>query len=165
VSLAGAALSQFAFPIAFDRAGLATDPERVRLAIRIVRQASFAMAVIALIASVASVFVAEPLTLFLSTEAYRDAARYVPWLMLGLGITQVGNLLALVPMALNQMRSYAILRVELALFAIALNVLGAWRFGTLGVACSVVLASVIYVILVLRLNGELAAKHVVAAPS
>jgi O-antigen/teichoic acid export membrane protein len=155
VVLAGTAVGQFVFPISFERAGHGNDPEQIRSALDAIRQSAFVMLALTGAAFIFTALLGDLVVVALSSELYRPVAGYLPWVMLGLGITQVGHLLSLVPMVLTEMRLYTILKISIATVTVLWNFVGAWAAGVTGVVLTLLVSALVYVGAVVYLNSIL----------
>lgn len=156
VIVAGA-FAQFLSPIVFQRAGDGSNSDRMALSLRLIRIGILTMATWITAAVAVSIFLGGPIMELFASESYRPGAVYVPLIILGAGLMQMGHLLALVPLTFNKMLSYRRIKVLHGLAAILLNLLGARLFGIVGVCVSLVIAGVAYVAIVAINNGRIVA--------
>lgn len=152
VASAGAVVTQFVYPIAFQRAGSARSSARVRGAVLIIRRAAAVMCLLTILALAGAVLIGPELVVALSTPTFSAAGLLLPPIVLVAGVQQVANLLGLVPMVVADMRRYLMLRMGTTLLAISLNLVGAWLFGITGLIEALITSSLVYLLGVLWLQ-------------
>ncbi len=154
VSLLAAMIGQLTVPIIFERAGAQALPGQAEASRRLLHWTLSLFSLALLLVILASGLLSQPLVLLLTSPVYAERHGLLWVLVLGLAIFQVAQLLVTQGLCHNQPAIYLIPKVlhGVASFGFAL-VLG-HRFGVRGVAWGLVLASLTYLLLVLRANKK-----------
>jgi O-antigen/teichoic acid export membrane protein len=142
--LAGAALSQFVFPIAFARAGAGDSRTGLRSAARAVNIIAALFGAWVLAAVCVCWLAGTDLLVLFTSEQFRSGGPLIGPLALALGLMQLGHLLALVPLSAKDLGAYRSFKIGHAVCAMTLNVFGAWMAGLWGVVAASVAAAVMY---------------------
>jgi O-antigen/teichoic acid export membrane protein len=140
----GQAIVQLAAPLVFLRAGDGTDPTRVASAVRLVEVLVGIMLALILTLAVGAELLHDLLFEYLVAAEYRSASTLLPLAVLAGGALNVGQVLALIPMALGNSRALLAPRIGSALLAIGLNIAGAYVLGAVGVLVAGVIVGVTY---------------------
>ncbi len=154
VFLAGA-LAQFINPIVFQHAGDARNEERMASSIRIIRTGVVAMVALIGGSMLVSLWIGRSILVLFTSDAYLSGASYIPLVILGLGLMQIGHMLALVPLTYYSMRAYSVIKILHSIMAVGLNILGAWLYGIMGVSLSLVVSGILYVTIVALNNAHI----------
>lgn len=155
-------VGQLLNPIVFERAGDATDPVRVSAGFAAVRIAAGAVAAWVAVCTVAAALLGTTLLELFASSAYAQAGPCLGLIVYGLGMIHVGNTLGLVPLMLKRMRGFTVLRAVHSVFALTLNVLGAWWWGIGGLAYGLALSGSVYVACVVINNLQLKSRPLLA---
>jgi len=150
-----AMLVQYLFPVAFEQAGLASDPTALAGAFRTSRRGALLMATITLVAVVGAVVGGESLVVALSSSEFRSAATYLPFLVLGVGFLVTGEVLALTSLSATQLRGLFLVKIYLAVVSVIANLIGAAALRAQGVALASVVIGFSYLMLVLIISIRL----------
>ena len=154
IASVGAVLTQFVYPIAFQRAGAGRSADRVQPAVRLVREVSALMVVVTIGALAVVVLLGDELVQLVSAPGFAAAAALLPAIILAAGLQQTANLLGLVPMIRTDMRRYSLLRVGTSVLAIVLNIVGAWLGGVYGLVTALILGSLVCLVGILWLQAS-----------
>jgi O-antigen/teichoic acid export membrane protein len=142
--LAGAALSQFLFPIVFGRAGDGTSSAAVLSAARIVHVTVAAFLAWVMVAVAICWIAGTEILVLLTSEAFRSGGAILPMLAAALGLMQLGHLLALVPLSAKDLAVYRWLKIGHAIVAVAASAWGALAGGLWGVAVASLVSAAAY---------------------
>jgi len=153
IASVGGVLTQFVYPIAFERAGAGRSADRVQPAVRLVREISTVMAVLTIAALAIVLLFGPELVQLVSAPTFAAAAVLLPGIILAAGIQQTANVLGLVPMIRTDMRRYSLLRVGTSILAILLNVVGAWLGGVYGLVAALIVGSLVCLVGIVLLQG------------
>jgi len=164
VVLAGS-LHQLVNPIVFQRAGDASDSVRVVAAMRVIRLGVLGMMAWIGFCAMVAAWLGAPILEICSSPAYRSGAPYLPLVVVGLGLMQVGHMLGLIPMIMNDLRLLTVCKIVHSLVAVIINIAGAWLYGVMGIALACIITGVLYVGMMVwnnaglvRVNGSPDAK-------
>jgi O-antigen/teichoic acid export membrane protein len=152
IASVGGVLTQFVYPIAFQRAGTGRSADRIQPAVRLVRETSTVMAVLTIAALAIVLLFGSELVQLVSAPTFAAAAVLLPGIILAAGIQQTANILGLVPMIRTDMRRYSLLRVGTSILAIVLNVVGAWWGGVYGLVAALIVGSFVCLVGILWLQ-------------
>jgi O-antigen/teichoic acid export membrane protein len=158
VASAGAVITQYVYPVAFQRAGSARSAERVWSAIVIIRKAAGLMGALSFIVLALAALFGRDLVLLVSTPAFVSASSFLPGIVLAAGMQHTANLLGLVPMIVADMRRYLILRVGTTILAILLNIIGTWFLGATGLVASLIVSSLVFLVGVYGIQSSAATR-------
>lgn len=146
ISLLTGMAMQFLIPILYQRAGDAKDSKRNAD----VNQLSWKMTWLSLALTGAAFFVAmllhAPIFQILVAEEYRSVSYLMPWIIVSGGVFASGQSLASTMLAQMRTREMMAATIVTALCGVALNLIGAYWFGIIGVVGAGALFSVSYFI-------------------
>jgi O-antigen/teichoic acid export membrane protein len=149
IAAIGGVLTQFVYPIAFQRAGTGRSADRVQPAIRLVREVAGGMTGLTIVALVFVLAFGSQLVEIVSAPGFAAASALLPPIILAAGLQQTANLLGLVPMIVADMRRYLVVRMATTVLSIVLNVTGAWLAGVGGLLTALILGGFVYLVAVL----------------
>lgn len=162
--ITGMAMS-FLGPIFYQRAGAALDHRRNKDVHRLVWLVALAGLSLTVVAFVLAFFLHEWVFGLLVAVNYHEVSYLLPWIVLAGGVFAVGQMFAL--KLLSEMRPVAMsgAKIVTALLGIGLNVVGAAKFGLLGVVWGLVTFSCVYFLWMawLAMRSPTLANH--SAPS
>jgi O-antigen/teichoic acid export membrane protein len=157
--IAGAALSQFIFPIAFNRAGDAATPAQLRSAARVIHIVAVLFSAWVAAAAVICWFAGTEILVLLTSDRFREGGVFLAPLAIALGLLQIGHLLSLVPLSAKALGAYRWFKIGQAILAVALNIAGAAIAGTWGVVVASIVSSVLYAAGVCLLNWRILSER------
>ena len=138
------ALTQFAAPVLFERAGDATDLNRLRASLRRNKQFILIVLVSTVVAVAGAAVLHNVIARLLLAPEYRSASHFLPWMVLSAGLFATGQVAALSFMTANRSTLLTVPKTVTALVAVGLNFAGAFFFGVTGVVGAGVAAGGIY---------------------
>jgi O-antigen/teichoic acid export membrane protein len=149
------AVTQLTAPLLFRKAGDGTDRARVNRALsfnRFLCVLTFGATVVVVLASY---MLRRPIVALFAGPRYSGAANHIPWLALAAGLFACGQMASNALLIVCKTRSLIMPKVVTALFAVALNFVGARLAGVTGVVLANVAFSVLYCswMLVLTASG------------
>jgi O-antigen/teichoic acid export membrane protein len=150
-----AMLVQYLFPVAFEQAGLGNNRKQLREAFQTSRRGALAMAALTLITALGAAVFGESIVLAISSPEFGKAAEYLPVLILGVGLLQTAEVLALAALSATRLRGLLFVKIFLAVVCVIANLVGAAILGAPGVAFAMVLTGSAYLTLVLALSVRL----------
>jgi len=152
--------SGFLTPIFFQRAGDASDPTRNQNVHRVNWLISWTLLAFTLIAAlVATVLHPWVFKIFVSAS-FRGYSYLLPWFVLAGGFFATGQMFALKLMSEVRSKHLLPVKISTAILGCALNILGAWVAGLVGIVVALVCFSSSYVIW----TAWLARASITAAP-
>ena len=143
----GGAIAQFLNPIIFQRAGNLEYSTKLATAMKATWIGVGLLSALTIAGSSAALLFGDRIALLLGSEQFRKSGEYVWILVLGLGAVQIGHMIGMVPLTLKRLRGHSVVRVVVGLFALAVNVFAARKFGLRGVAVASVVIGLFYCIL------------------
>jgi O-antigen/teichoic acid export membrane protein len=150
-----AMLVQYLFPVAFEQAGFANDPGALSKAFRTSRRGALLMASVTLLAVVGAAVGGDSLVVALSSSDFRSAGSYLPVLVLGIGLLQTGEVLALTALSATQLGGLSVVKIHLAVVSVGANLIGAATLRAPGVALASVVTGLTYFMLVVAISVRL----------
>jgi len=143
VIFTGLAVS-FLAPILYQRSGDATDLGRNKSVHQTIRRISFAGLGVTAFGFLISFQLHEWVFKLLSAPTFRSVSNYLPWMVLAGGVFAVGQILSIKLASERNTKSMIFVKIVTALLGVALNIIGAWKFGILGIVFAVVAFSTVY---------------------
>ena len=137
-------LVQVAAPVLYARAGDATDPARLAHAFRLTRLLALATVAATILGTLTAAVVHPLVGRLLLAEAYRGVTYLFPWMVAAGGLFATGQVMALLFMLANQSRMLIAPKIVTAIAGIAMNVAGAWLYGTRGVIAATIAFSLLF---------------------
>jgi len=146
ISLITGMVMQFLIPILYQRAGDASDSTRVNSVNKLSWYLTWTtLGLTGLIFVVALLFHALIFKILVA-EKYNSLSYLLPWMILTGGVFASGQSLASSLLAQMKTREMMVTTVVTALFGVALNFIGAYWYGVIGIVGSGVLFSMLYFI-------------------
>lgn len=133
VSMVGAIIVQFAEPIMYSRAGKAGDYRQLQSAVRLCVGCAGVMVTVTGLLTIAAMIFHEPAFSLLVAPRYRGASHLFPLPILVGGLSQVGQLVSLIPMSLANSRALVVPKISTAIIGVVLSLAGSYLFGMVGV--------------------------------
>jgi O-antigen/teichoic acid export membrane protein len=153
--LAGTALSQFVFPIVFNRAGDGTAPAALRSAARAVHIVTALFAVWLAVAVALCWLIGSQLLLLMTSERFLGGAPLLVPLTFGLGLAQLAQLLSLIPLSSKRLDTYRWVKISQSVVGVGLNIIGAAVAGVEGVVLALIVSAGIYLLAVFVVNRQI----------
>ncbi len=154
ISLATGMAVQFLAPIVYRRAGDAENRERIEnVNVLTWRLTALALALTCIASLLALALHRQIFALFVSKE-YGSVSSLLPWVTLSGGIFAAGQTIALNLMSRMKTQAMMVAKIATALLGLALNLAGAYWYGTTGVVLAGVLFSVSYLAWMIILSRQ-----------
>jgi len=138
------AIPQFLNPIIFQRAGDATDVERRNASVRVTVLGVGLLTILTIGAAGIAKWFGEPIAVTFASSQFREAGQYIWILIFGLGAVQIGNMVAMIPLALNRLRGHVVVKILTGVITVGINFYAAEKFGVRGVVVANVVCGLIY---------------------
>lgn len=164
INLVAALLVQFAAPIVFAHAGEGVEIARMTSAARLCWLLAAGMLGFSLLLAAVTIPLHRAIFSVAVGPQYQAVSYLLPVAVLAGGLFNVGQLLALVPMALGATRSLLAPKIGTALVALVLNALGAYLFGIAGVLVAGLLFAAFYLAWVTLIGRTLVARRASLSP-
>jgi O-antigen/teichoic acid export membrane protein len=129
-------VSQLAAPVMFSRAGVGTDPARLRDSARVAKFLVATTLALTVVAAAAIVPMHQWLFSFLVAAEYRSVSWLLPWMVFSGGLFASGQVAALTVLSGADSRPLLGPKVVTSLIGAILNVVGAYAFGLPGVVAA-----------------------------
>lgn len=144
MSIATGMAVQFLGPIYYQRAGDARNKERTVQVSRLSRRFTLLALAMTCAAFLGGLFFHGIIFRIFVASEYASASYLLPWILLGGGLFSAGQIIALNLMSQMKTLTMATAKIVTALFGVALNCLGAYWYGTVGVIFAGVLFAISY---------------------
>jgi O-antigen/teichoic acid export membrane protein len=142
ISMVTGMAAQFLSPIFFQRSGDGTDPLRNANVSRLGwRLAWLSLGITGIAFCVAFLLHRQIFQIFVAQE-YRHVSYLLPWMVLSGGIFAASQMISLNLLSQTKTHTMMPIKIMTALLGIALNLVGAYYYGTLGIVTASVLFSV-----------------------
>ena len=160
MSILTAMVIQYLAPILYQRAGDASDRERIESVQSLVARLTVSTISLTLIATLAAFSMHEWIFRWLVAKEYASVSYMLPWLVFAGGLIAAAQTIELNLMSLLKTRSMLWAKVVTAVIGVLLNLYGARYYGTIGVVMANVAFAVPYFSWMLILRNRVA-KHTV----
>jgi O-antigen/teichoic acid export membrane protein len=151
-------------PILYARVGDASDRMRLAGANTVIYQLVRVNLALTAIAFAVAFFLHKMIFHFLTSPEFRADSYLLPWVVLAGGLFAAGQFL-LIKLGLElRSKDQISIKIGTAVIGITANLAGAWLFGVEGVAAALVVFSVVFFVLSVRLAGS-ARKYLAASPA
>ena len=144
ILLASGVFVTFLSPILFQRAGDATDKNRILDLQKITIKLSWLCIGLTCTAFILSLFIHKWLFHVLLGEKYQQISYLMPWMILAGGFMAAHQILGSRIASLLKTKQLALQQILMCLFAASLNLAGAKYWGLKGLVCSLVVFSFLY---------------------
>ncbi|MFA5284860.1 MAG: oligosaccharide flippase family protein [Smithellaceae bacterium] len=144
ISLIAGMVMQFLLPILYQRAGDATNSLRKRDATKLSWQLVWATLGMTMVMVLTALLLHKWIFQVLVAQEYRSASYLLPWMILAGGVFASGQALASSLQAQLKTRDMMTAKIITALFGVALNIVGAFWYGMMGIVCAWLIFSMVY---------------------
>jgi O-antigen/teichoic acid export membrane protein len=150
-------LSQFAVPFIYERFSGSAGATSRREGSVYLGYFVLSSAILVGLVALAAVVSGKSAIIILSSEQYARYWYLLPLLCLGTGLFHVGQALCLVGLSLNLPNKYMFPKIAAGLLAVLLNILFVNLFGMHGIAVSICVAGLVYLLMIVAVNAKIKA--------
>ncbi len=150
-------LSQFAVPFIYERFSGSAGATSRREGGMYLRYFVLSSAILVGLVALTAVVSGKSAIIVLSSEQYARYWYLLPMLCLGTGLFHIGQALCLVGLSLNLPNKYMFPKIAAGLLAVLLNVLFVNLLGMHGIAVSVCVAGLVYLLMIVAVNVKIKA--------
>ncbi len=146
-------VSKFIAPILYERAGDATEADRIQNAYRLNYVILGVMFFLTFIFSFAAYIFHPSIFQVFVGEEYRSASNMLPYMVLAGGLFATSNVVGFLLKSQANSRKLIIPKVSTALIGAALNVVGAYYYGTIGIILSLIIFGLVNMVWTYIVSG------------
>ncbi len=155
VALPSGIISQFMQPIIYENISATADAQKIAKGFKTLKYLIAINIMLAVFATLFSTFLGKYLILLISNKEFAAYWFILPLLCLGAGLFNIAQTLITIGVVRNVPKIYLWPKVITGFFALFLNILFISRFGIVGIAISLAITALFYLVFIIFVNNRL----------